>query len=175
MPAALPAAPEKLTSNNVTALLQPLHPGAEVVSVLVTEHARCGDGVASTADRVSLKLGFSQNCGVPENVVLKTIFLHRFLRFGLPAILFLSRVLKAFDSLPLIGRFVRPLVFSVINVYQQYFPHAPEAMYANECNFYRSTCFVFSTKLLQIDSLSEGDSVWSGTVRVYPVIVLTHL
>jgi hypothetical protein len=77
------------------------------------------------------------DAGLPSRVLLKTILLHPYLRFGLPVILGLSRTLNRLDPVPLLGKQSRPLVFTLINTYQRFFPHAPEAMYANEVCFYR--------------------------------------
>ena len=133
-----PANLKNLTPELVTAVLAPLNPGVQVARVQVIECARCGDGLASTADRVTLQLEYAtgKSAGLPQRMVLKTILLHRWLRFGLPVIMMLSRLLRVLDKLPLLGRATRPLIFTLVNVYQQYFPHAPPAMYANEVRFY---------------------------------------
>jgi len=122
----------------LTELLAEKHPTVRVEAVRIVEHAQCGDGVASTADRVKLELEYSLGCdaGLPDEIVLKTILLHPYLRFGLPMILGLSNTLNRLDSIPLLGKLIRPLVFTMVNLYQRFFPHAPEAMYANETHFY---------------------------------------
>lgn len=105
----------------------------------LVEHARCGDGLASTADRVRLRLRLDARGGdddVPEQVVVKTILLHPYLRFGMPAILGTARVTGMLGRLPLVGPLASPLVFGLIGAYQHLFPHAPAAMYANEVRFY---------------------------------------
>ena len=103
----------------------------------VVERARCGDGLASTADRVSVHLTFEGDpSGVPSDAVVKTILLHPTLRFGMPVILATARVTRALARTPLVGRLANPLVFGLISVYQRLFPHAPAAMYANEVRFY---------------------------------------
>lgn len=127
-----------LTPQILETALSDLHPGVKVKSFRVVNRARCGDGLASTADRVSLEITYQPgcDCGLPNRVILKTILLHPYLRFGLPVILMLSRVLKAMDGIPLLGKLLRPATFTLVNIYQRYFPHAPPAMYLNEVSFY---------------------------------------
>ena len=112
-------------------------PGVDLRAIEVVERARCGDGLASTADRLYLRLELGEPSeGLPERLVLKTILLHPALRFGMPAILGAARVTRALARLPLVGRLASPAFFGLIGVYQQFFPHAPAAMYANEVRFY---------------------------------------
>ena len=109
-----------------------------VRTVEVMERAACGDGVASTADRVTLRLGYEQtDTTAPTQLVLKTLLLHPLLRFGLPAILGLATATRALEKLPLIGRSARALLFSLVGFYQRIYPHAPDAMYLTEVRFYR--------------------------------------
>ncbi len=135
-----PARIEEISAELLTKILSERAPGVLVKQVVVKDHAQCGDGLASTADRVCLSLtyGEGQDAGLPKQVMLKTIFLHSLLRFGLPMIIGLARFVNLLDKVPLVGKLARPLIFTLINIYQRYFPHAPEAMYANEVNFYRS-------------------------------------
>ena len=75
--------------------------GVEVASVEIREHAACGDGVASTADRIVLELTYRENgAGLPDQIILKTLLLHPALRLGLPAILSLSSVVSALERVP---------------------------------------------------------------------------
>lgn len=129
---------EDMTPDVVQRVMAQRHPDVRVASVDVTSHARCGDGIASTADRVQLALTYDGDPGLPERMVVKTILLHRWLRFGLPVILALSAVLRVLDGIPLIGGAARAGLFSLVNLYQRYFPHAPPAMYANEVRFYHA-------------------------------------
>lgn len=133
-----PARIAELTPALLTSLLSERHTEVIVENLRVTGRAKCGDGIASTADRVSLHLDYAPGsaAGLPSQVILKTILLNRHLRFGLPTIFRLSRVLKRMESIPVIGRQVRPIVFTLINIYQRFFPHAPESMYSNEVLFY---------------------------------------
>jgi hypothetical protein len=135
----IPSSIEQLTPDIMTTILATKHPGIVVEHVEITEHAQCGDGLASTADRVALKLRYqvdTSSAGLPENMVLKTILLHRYFRFGMPMIIGTASFVKLLEKIPLIGKLSGPFVFSVINISQRYFPHAPEAMYRNEVNFY---------------------------------------
>lgn len=136
--AKFPASVAALTPTLMTDVLGERYPGVSVKDLRIIERARCGDGVASTADRVILALEYEAGCdaGLPSRVLLKTILLHRSLRFGLPMILGLARTLGRLDSVPLLRAQTRPLTFSVINLYQKFFPHAPDPMYANEVRFY---------------------------------------
>ena len=129
---------KKLTPDLLTWALAERRPEVVVEDFQVIERARCGDGVASTADRVVLELEYAPGCdaGLPSRVLLKTILRHRFLRFGLPTIRGLSKSLKASDSIPLAGQQIRPVVFAVITFYQKFFPHAPAPFYWNEARFY---------------------------------------
>jgi hypothetical protein len=122
----------------VEALLHRLHPEVAVASVEVLERARCGDGIASTADRVVLGVEFEpgRDAGLPSRMVLKTLLLHPLLRFGLPAILSLAGVSRAVESLPGFGNGARSLLFVLVGLYQRFFPHAPDPMYLNEVRFY---------------------------------------
>lgn len=136
---AFPANLADLTPDLLSAVLAERRPGVRVEKVRILERAKCGDGLASTADRVTLGLDYAPGCeaDLPARMVLKTILLHRQLRFGMPVILGLARTLSRLDRVPVLGGRVRPLTFSAINLYQRFFPHAPEAMYANEVRFYR--------------------------------------
>ena len=115
-------------------------PEVDLRGLEVVERARCGDGRASTADRVVVRLLFGPGqkgpASLPDRVVVKTILLHPALRFGLPVILATARVNRALARLPLVGGLAGPSVFALIAAYQRFFPHAPAAMYANESRFY---------------------------------------
>jgi hypothetical protein len=122
----------------IQAMLGRLHPDARVGAVEVLDRARCGDGIASTADRIALRLEFEPggDAGLPSRMILKTRLLHPFLRFGLPAVLSLAKVSRAAGSLPGIGGGARSLLFVLVGIYQRFFPHAPDPMYVNEVRFY---------------------------------------
>jgi aminoglycoside phosphotransferase (APT) family kinase protein len=125
-----------LTPEVMTALLAEQRPGAMVSKVNVLTSANRGDGVASTADRVALELEYEADVGLPSRMLLKTVLLHRVLRFGPSAIQLTGRVFNLLGSLPF-GSRLRPWLFSAIGTYQQRYPHAPDAMYINEVRFYR--------------------------------------
>lgn len=135
----LPASITELTTDNLTALLSEYNPGVVVDKLDITEHAHCGDGLASTADRIGLKLQYREGTnrkGLPDCMKLKTILLHRYLRFGMPMVIGTAKVVSSLEKIPLLGKLSGPTIFTLINIYQRYFPHAPEAMYRNEVNFY---------------------------------------
>ena len=132
-----PSSLDELTPEVMTALLAEQHPDAVVTGVEVLKSAHRGDGVASTADRVALELAYERDVGLPSRMLLKTVLLHRGLRFGPSAIQLTGKVLRVLGSLPF-GSRLRPWVFSAIGAYQRRYPHAPDAMYMNEVRFYRS-------------------------------------
>ena len=132
-----PSSLDALTPEVMTALLAEQHPGAVVTGVEVLTSAHRGDGVASTADRVTLELEYERDVGLPSRMLLKTVLLHRGLRFGPSAIQLTGKTLRLLGSLPF-GSRLRPWVFSAIGAYQRRYPHAPDAMYLNEVRFYRS-------------------------------------
>lgn len=131
-----PSRLDRLTPQIMTALLAEQHPRVVVTQVKVILSAHRGDGVASTADRVTLDLEYEHDVGLPSRMVLKTVLLHRGLRFGPSAIQLTGKVLDVLGSMPL-GSRLRPFVFSAIGAYQRRYPHAPDAMYINEVRFYR--------------------------------------
>jgi aminoglycoside phosphotransferase (APT) family kinase protein len=110
-----------------------------VESVEVIERARCGDGAASTADRILLRLRYAPggNVDLPAQMVLKTLLLHRVLRFGLPAVLTLASVSRTAQRLPWVGAGARSALFVLVGLYQRLYPHAPDPMYLTEARFYR--------------------------------------
>lgn len=135
----IPSSLTDLTPATLTALLAEKQPGTVVKALEITEHASCGDGLASTADRIGLKLQYqdgTNGAGLPEGMKLKTILLHRYLRFGMPMVIGTARLVNALEKIPALGQVTGPFIFTLINIYQRYFPHAPEAMYRNEVNFY---------------------------------------
>jgi len=70
-----PRQPEELTAALVSAALGVGHPGAVVDRVDVVAIKRCGEGVASTADRMVLDLAYApgRDAGLPARMVLKTM------------------------------------------------------------------------------------------------------
>ncbi|MFZ1862763.1 MAG: phosphotransferase [Polyangiales bacterium] len=132
-----PSRLDRLTPEILTAVLAEQRPNAVVTNVRVVGRASPGDGVASTADRVTLELEYTTDLGLPSRMLLKTVLLHRGLRFGPSAIERTGKVFDLLGALPL-GSRLRPWVFSVIGAYQRCYPHAPDAMYVNEVRFYRT-------------------------------------
>lgn len=128
----------ELDAAAVQTMLRRLHPDVVVEAIQILERARCGDGIASTADRIALGVQFAAGCddGLPSRMILKTLLLHPMLRFGLPAVLSLARASRAAESLPVVGAGARSLLFVLVGVFQRYFPHAPDPMYVNEVRFY---------------------------------------
>lgn len=133
-----PAKIQDITPEMLTEWLRQRFPEVHVSAVHVVRHDRCGDGLASTADRVTLGIEFEGETDLPAQMILKTILLHPVFRFGMPMILGLGRFVKQVERIPELGGHLAALLFTVINIYQRYFPHAPEAMYANEVRFYRN-------------------------------------
>lgn len=135
----IPANIADFTPELLGELLSRKHPGANIDRFEIVEHARCGDGLASTADRVALKLchgpGGHSNA-LPERLILKTILLNPALKFGMPVVLGTAKAVQTVEKIPLLRRLATPALFTLINWYQRLFPHAPEAMYRNEVNFY---------------------------------------
>ena len=72
---AFPRDPAGLTPELLEAVLRPQHPEVSVDRVTVSGTKRCGEGVASTADRVMLDVGYRGDTGgnLPEHLVLKTM------------------------------------------------------------------------------------------------------
>lgn len=127
---------DRLTPEVVTALLGEQRPGARVTNLRVLRSANRGDGVASTADRIALELDYETDVGLPSRMLLKTVLLHRSLRFGASSIERTGKLFGLLGALPF-GARVRPAVFSLMGAYQRRFPQAPDAMYLNEVRFYR--------------------------------------
>jgi len=134
----IPSRIDQLTPALISRLLNIKQKNVRVESLSITEHAQCGDGLASTADRVGLQLQYEagKDAGLPKQMKLKTILLHPFFRFGMPMILGTATFVNSLEKIPVLGRLSAPFIFTIINIYQRYFPHAPEAMYRNEVNFY---------------------------------------
>ena len=67
----------ELTPELLSDVLAERHPGVRVEDLRVVATASCGDGHASTADRVALELEFApgRDAGVPRRVLLKTMLL----------------------------------------------------------------------------------------------------
>lgn len=136
----LPRDLDDLDPGRMTRLLARRRSGVRVTDVRVVERARCGDGVASTADRVLLELTYAPgaDAGLPRRMILKTLLLNRLFRFGHSAIVGLKRAVGVAERLPGIGARAAEALFVAVGRYQERFPHAPDAMYRNEVRFYDS-------------------------------------
>ena len=66
---------EDLTAEVLTDVLALDHPGVRVDTVDVVATKRCGEGIASTADRMVLDLTYAEDSAaeLPERLVLKTM------------------------------------------------------------------------------------------------------
>jgi aminoglycoside phosphotransferase (APT) family kinase protein len=76
MTAALfPSGPDDLTPELLNRVLATRHSGVKVASVEIRSVKRCGEGVASTADRIVLDLTYARGAdgGLPDRMVLKTM------------------------------------------------------------------------------------------------------
>jgi len=160
-----PSSLDGLTPEIMTALLAEQRPEVRVTSVDVIQSANRGDGVASTADRVTLELAYEGDVGLPSRMLLKTVLLHRGLRFGPSAIQMTGKVFDVLGALPF-GSRLRPWVFSAIGSYQRRYPHAPDAMYINEVRFYRTI-----RGSLAIEAPACFGSVFDETHRNFGVLM----
>ena len=123
-----------VTPEFVNALIAPHHRNVCVVGASVVSIAHCGDGKASTTDRVVVRLTYGTNpAKLPTQAVLKVILLSKRLRIG-SAIIFRITAFVAAVLRPI--RLDR-LVYSFINWYNYLLPHAPDSMYENEALVYR--------------------------------------
>lgn len=70
-----PATAEDLTAEIVEAVLAPRHTGVVVEAIELLSIKRCGDGLASTADRVVIALTYAPGTGggLPAQMVVKTM------------------------------------------------------------------------------------------------------
>jgi hypothetical protein len=70
-----PSSVHELSSELLTEVLAETRPGVVVENVSIIETAECGDGFASTADRVALGLDYAEGCdaGLPRRMLLKTM------------------------------------------------------------------------------------------------------
>jgi hypothetical protein len=73
-----PSEVEELSPELLTSVMSERSPGVVVEEIRIAETSRCGDGMASTADRVSLDLRYAPGCdaGLPTRVLLKTMLMH---------------------------------------------------------------------------------------------------
>jgi hypothetical protein len=127
-----------LTPTNVTAILRSkFGPNLTVRHVTIDHIAKCGDGKASTTDRIAFSLEYSEypaGWQPQQHMILKYILLPWYFRLGAnPTVMLLAYRLAQLLS------WVRLdwTVYSLVNAYNYHLPHAPDAMYENETRFYR--------------------------------------
>jgi hypothetical protein len=122
-----------LTPADVNTLIARHWEGVRVAEVAIVAIAHCGDGKASTTDRVELKLTYENNrAELPSRMLLKMILLPSSLRIGSTA------VVQSAAAAAKVPRLVRldGLVYAPLNLFNYYFPHAPDVMYETEAKFY---------------------------------------
>ena len=141
------------SKENVQSLLRTVHPNAVVQDVAVRKTSLCGDGSASTADRISVEVEWKPDSDVDETIttplICKTMTLSSFLRFSELKITVLETLIKLLRWLlpGIIGAILVRILFMLISVFQKYFPHAPDAMYETEAEFFQSLRPLLSNKL----------------------------
>ena len=162
-----PSDVDELTPELLTRILSEHANGVEVRDVRVIERSHRGDGLASTADRIGLKLDYApgHDGGLPSQMLLKTVLLHKGARFGASAIGMTGSFIRGLGRLPL-GSRLRPFVFSGIRAYQKRFPHAPDAMYVNEVRFYRQV-----RPELSIEAPRSFASIYDEQARTFGVLM----
>jgi hypothetical protein len=76
--ARFPSRVEELRPDLLSEILAERHPGVVVREIDVVQTSQCGDGFASTADRIVLGLTYAPGCdaGLPERMLLKTMLEH---------------------------------------------------------------------------------------------------
>ncbi len=124
-----------VTPTYIESLISTHHDATRVRSACVTEIAHCGDGKASTTDRVHVTIEYAENGhALPARALLKVILLPHWLRIGgIDWLLQLGAA--AADVLRPVG--LDGLIYLCLNWYNYYLPHAPDAMYENEARVYR--------------------------------------
>jgi hypothetical protein len=101
-----------LNTSTLNALFSELYESVIVKDFTTASRAACGDGVASTADRINLSVSYQKNkAQLPEKIILKTLLLNPFVRLGLPAILSLSSAVSVMEKAPFIGDYTGLLLF----------------------------------------------------------------
>lgn len=162
-----PSKLEDLRPELLTAVLRQQSPQVAVRNVEILERSRRGDGSASTADRVVLEIEYEpgRDAGLPSRMLLKTVLLHKAVRFGASAIGMTGALIRGVGRLPLGGR-LRPWVFSGIRAYQERFPHAPDAMYRNEVRFYQQI-----RPELRLEAPESFASVYDESARTFGVLM----
>jgi Phosphotransferase enzyme family len=105
-----------------------------VEDISIASLSRCGSGKASTSDRA--RVVRKSGSGPPEKLVLKTILLPVWLRFGLSACTFLATAARFLAAIPVLGSPLRAVFLTIVALFQWWAPHAPDPLYENEVRFY---------------------------------------
>jgi hypothetical protein len=124
----------------LTAAIRVVFQTALVRDVNIVKIHRCGDGLASTTDRIVLDVSYCESSPHPPSRILaKVILLHGIMRMGASeSIIKLSgKLARYFESSQYsLLRSLASSVWSSMVLYQRYFPHAPDAMYRTESRVY---------------------------------------
>lgn len=103
--------------------------------VEIISQSLCGDGTASTSDRVNINLWLESTHSLKKKkklpVVVKATLLPTFLRVNDTMASALAMVLRCAP-----GYTARAVIFKLVGAYQVLFPHAPDALYEAEAMFY---------------------------------------
>ncbi len=128
-----------LSKTFLTQILKEKYPDVTVTAVRISNVAKCGDGKASTTDRVTLNLCYANSIKStkptpPQTILVKINLLPWYIRPGAH--------ISAVSAAGVVGNYLRHLnlewiVFFFLNLFNFYLPHAPDAMYINETIFYR--------------------------------------
>eukprot|EP00040_Diaphanoeca_grandis_P014563 m.73993 g.73993 ORF g.73993 m.73993 type:complete len:274 (+) comp24613_c0_seq1:224-1045(+) len=123
-----------LSKQVLSLALSERHPNTVVSNVRIVRIAKCGDGKASTTDRVTVECDYSEPTLVPRRFIVKLILLPWYYRMGATetTISIAGRIGQALEPIHLDF-----IVWHAINFYSYYLPHAPDAMYINETRIYR--------------------------------------
>jgi hypothetical protein len=108
-----PTNPEDITADLLTEVLQPLQPGIVVTDFSIPVLNQCGDGHASTADRLLVSMTYAGAIpdDMPEEMMLKTMLISP----HAPSVMYENEILFYRDIKPLIdqaGDFETPRVFA---------------------------------------------------------------
>ena len=133
-----------LSPYRLSEAIEEIYTGVKVKAVDIVKIHPCGDGLASTTDRIILRAKFfpdgNQPVLPPEQMLAKIILLNSLMRMGasFPVIRAAGNFARFLESSPIPGlRQLSKLIWASIVLYQRYFPHAPDAMYQTESRIYR--------------------------------------
>lgn len=145
-----------------------------VKSVDIPHIARCGDGKASTTDRVTLTVTWEHDderkqAACPEQMILKLSLLPWTLRLGASEALIWFSGMLAEHVLRHVG--LDFIVFYGLNFYQYYFPHAPDSMYENETRFYREVRPALEAKHPDFEAPSVYGTIYDQSNHTFGVLM----